>query len=438
MNESEQFKDGLRESLKQIVHLVDKHKLVAGLVHKQIMQKHDLVETLVQKQHLAELKNIISRLNVDEMACVIEEIPSEYKLLVWEQVQSERGDDILERVSDEIREMLVGAGRYQGNKVMLNAFELLDGKLRQIQVIQRDDLDNLKPIWVDLVGSNEDIRDWVGEHYQLELPNPNELTDLETSARFYVEDNGEIYLISDFLLDMDDAPRNVPVAFILHQDILFSLRQEELPVFRLQRLRGRTQPGYVSDAKDVLLSLYSADTEYSADALEDVYAGLEAVSKEVLNSNMTDANAAKTLADIAAEEDLNGRIRRNVLDTRRAVSFLMRGKLLSEEQQENARQILRDIESLDGHTSFLFGKINFLMDATVGFININQNKIIKIFSVASVALLPPTLIASIYGMNFKGWFPEINWQYGYIYALVLMAVSVVIPFYYFRRKGWLN
>jgi hypothetical protein len=98
---------------------------------------------------------------------------------------------------------------------------------------------------------------------------------------------------------------------------------------------------------------------------------------------------------------LNGRIRRNVMDTRRALSFMMRSRMLNAEQFEEARQILRDIDSLDSHTAFLFDKINFLMDATVGFININQNKIIKIFSVASVALLPPTLIASIYGMNFK-------------------------------------
>ncbi len=98
---------------------------------------------------------------------------------------------------------------------------------------------------------------------------------------------------------------------------------------------------------------------------------------------------------------MNGRIRRNVMDTRRAVSFMMRSRMLNAEQFEEARQILRDIESLDNHTAFLFDKINFLMDATVGFININQNKTIKIFSVASVALLPPTLIASVYGMNFK-------------------------------------
>jgi magnesium transporter len=115
---------------------------------------------------------------------------------------------------------------------------------------------------------------------------------------------------------------------------------------------------------------------------------------------------------------------------------MMRSRMLSAEQFEEARQIMRDIDSLDSHTTFLFDKINFLMNATVGFININQNKIIKLFSVASVALLPPTLIASIYGMNFK-LMPELEWQYGYPFAIGLMLVSVVMPFWYFRRKGWL-
>ncbi|MBX3622594.1 MAG: magnesium transporter CorA, partial [Rhizobacter sp.] len=112
-------------------------------------------------------------------------------------------------------------------------------------------------------------------------------------------------------------------------------------------------------------------------------------------------------------------------------------RLLNAGQFEEARQILRDIDSLDSHTAFLFDKINFLMDATVGFININQNKIIKIFSVASVALLPPTLIASIYGMNFK-LMPELDWRFGYPFAIGLMLVSIVSPFWYFNRKGWLK
>src|SRR4029078_7326080 len=160
----------------------------------------------------------------------------------------------------------------------------------------------------------------------------------------------------------------------------------------------------IGDAKGVLLKLYDADAEYSADALEGIYDHLEAVSARVLRQDVNDQVAGEALSAIAREEDLNGRIRRNVMDTRRAVSFMMRSRMLNAEQFEDARQILRDIESLDNHTAFLFDKINFLMDATVGFINLSQNKIIKIFSVSSVALLPPTLVASIYGMNLQ--FPE--------------------------------
>nr|NDG59642.1 magnesium transporter CorA [Betaproteobacteria bacterium] len=207
--------------------------------------------------------------------------------------------------------------------------------------------------------------------------------------------------------------------------------------FRLLRMRARRQPGYVGDAKDVLLELYSVDVEYSADALEDMYERLDEFSRRVLDDELNDSVAASILASIAKEEDLNGRIRRNVMDTRRAVSFLMRARLLSADQFEDARQILRDIDSLDSHTEFLFDKLNFLMDATIGFVNINQNKIIKIFSVASVAMLPPTLIASIYGMNFQ-YMPELGKEWGYPFALGLMVVSVVVPFWWFRSKGWLR
>ncbi|MDD5250199.1 MAG: CorA family divalent cation transporter [Rhodocyclaceae bacterium] len=282
---------------------------------------------------------------------------------------------------------------------MLNAFELHNGRLRQILVDSREDLANLKPIWVDLVAPTADVRAWVGDFFGLDLPDPDDLTDLESSARHYVEDNGEVHLHSDFLLDLETESRNVAVAFILHKDILFSVRKEELPVFRLQRLRARTQPGYVTEGKDVLLDLYAADAEYSADALEDVYADLETVGRKVLNPRITDEEAAQILSEIARGEDLNGRIRRNVLDTRRAVSFLMRGKFLSADQQDDARQILRDIESLDGHTTFLFGKINFLMDATVGFININQNQRVSKLTTISVIFMPINILAGIGGMS---------------------------------------
>jgi len=324
---------------------------------------------------------------------------------------------------------------------MINAFVLHNGRLSQIHISDRADLEHTMPIWVDLTDPDEAEREWVKSIYGVTLPGEDEVKDIEASARYYEADNGDLHLRTDFLVEEsgEDAPsRTVTVAFILTQNILFSLHNTDLPVFRLVRLRARSRPGSIKDYKDVLLDLYATDAEYSADALEGIYHRLDMVSRAVLQKDFTDQDAAEALNAIAKEEDLNGRVRRNMMDTRRAISFLMRGRLLSTDQFDEAGQIMRDIESLDGHTSFLFDKINFLMDATVGFININQNKIIKIFSVASVAFLPPTLIASIYGMNFRGWFPELDWEFGYPFALGLMVASAIAPFLYFRRRGWLK
>ena len=321
---------------------------------------------------------------------------------------------------------------------MINVFVLQNGRLNQVPIDSRSDLEKVEPVWVDLTDPTEDERAWVKAIYGVTLPGEDEVKDIEASARYYEAENGDLHLRTDFLLEEEDGPsRIVTVAFILAKKMLFSVHTDDLPVFRLVRMRARSRPGSIADYMDVLLDLYATDAEYSADALEGIYQNLEEVSGRVLQKEFTDQDAAAALNAIAHEEDLNGRIRRNMMDTRRAVSFLMRGRLLNADQFEEARQILRDIESLDGHTSFLFDKINFLMDATVGFININQNKIIKIFSVASVALLPPTLIASVYGMNFK-YMPELDQAWGYPFAILLMVGSVAAPFIYFRRKGWLR
>jgi magnesium transporter len=324
---------------------------------------------------------------------------------------------------------------------MLNVFTLDNGRLKgglfQEEIESAEDLALSRPVWVDMESPTDVEKGWILDRFGLTIPEDIVAEDLESSARFYEEDNGELHIRSDFLIDDDEAPRNVRVAFILLNNVLFSIHNEDLPVFRLLRLRARRIPAMIEDAKDVLLKLYDADAEYSADILEGIYDKLEKVSERVLKKDVNDAVASEVLSAIAREEDLNGRIRRNVMDTRRAVSFMMRSRMLNAEQFEESRQILRDIDSLDSHTAFLFDKINFLMDATVGFININQNKIIKIFSVASVALLPPTLIASIYGMNFK-FMPELDQTWGYPFALVLMLASVAAPFIYFRRKGWLR
>jgi magnesium transporter len=426
-------------SLHIIKDLLSKHRLVEEMLHKQAMPRQDLVESMVQKQHLVELRTLLDRLETVELAEILDDLSPEDLFLVWGQINDVRLDDILDEVSDVTRDTLASRSSYLGSACVVNAFELAQGRLSQTSIEAVEDLEGIVPIWVDLVGTTKSDRRKIGQHFGIELPDPDDLTDIESSARFYVEENGEIHLHSDFLLDREGDSRNVPVAFILFQDILFSVRQEELPVFRLQRLRARIQAGYVSDGLGMLLDLYAANAEYSADSLEEIYSALGEVGKQVLSETMTDAEAAKTLAAIAEEEDLNGRIRRNVLDTRRALTFLIRRKLLTPIQIEDAQQILRDIESLDGHTAFLFDKINFLMDATVGFININQNRVIYRLTVLSVIFMPLNVIAGIGGMSeFSMMTKNIPWQVSYaIFTIGLLIIAWVTFFilkFYERRK----
>ena len=390
------------------------------------------VEGLVRRQDWSALRARLEPLAPESVARILDALPPDESVQVWELLDKEQGEDVLDEMSEALQESLdeepdeaaaAGIGDLQGTlqaseaprkTAMVNAFELQNGRLRQIQIDSKEDLARTAPIWVDLLAPSKEERQWIEDIFDLELPDADDLTDIEESARFYIEDNGVVHLHSDFLLDKEDESRNVAVAFVLHNNILFSMRDEELPVFRLQRLRARIQPGYVTDGKDVLLDLYDADVEYSADALEDIYAELEEVSRTVLTPQVTDDEAAEILSDIAKEEDLNGRIRRNVLDTRRALSFLMRSRLMSTDQHDDARQILRDIDSLDGHTSFLFGKINFLMDATVGFININQNKRVSKLTTISVVFMPINIIAGIGGMSeFSMMTQGISWPLAY-------------------------
>lgn len=410
-----------RQTLLELLH---KRKLVEDLVHKQDMPHHDLVETLVRKENMAQLQQIVNQLATSEISSILEELPSEEQLLIWQQLNDEHKQIILQDAPFAIGQ-LIGKQEYKAEKSRIKAFDLKDGRLHEIAIASAQDLIDAKPIWIDLVAPRFEDRKWLSDIFGIEFPDPEKLRDLESSARFYVEENGEIHLHSDFLLDKDDVSRNVVVAFILYQEILFSIRKEELPVFRLQRLRALSQLNYVTDSKEMLLDLYAANTEYSAGALEEVYLALEVVGNHVLSEQMSDEEAAKILNDIATEEDLNGRIRRNVMDTRRAVSFLMRSKFLAKDQLEYSQQILRDIESLDGHTAFLFDKINFLMDASVGFININQNKVVKRLTIASVIFLPLNVLAGIGGMSeFSMMTQGVPWAVSYsVFTVGLVIVG---------------
>ena len=320
---------------------------------------------------------------------------------------------------------------------MINVFELDNGRLSQVMINSKADLASTQPVWVDLTSPTDEELAWVRSVFGITMPDEEDVREIEASARYYKEEDGAIQLKTDFHIEEDGRSHSHPVGFILSNGILFSVHAEDLPVFRLVRMRARSRPGSISDCKDVLLDLYAADAEYSADALEEIARQLEKVSQMVMKGDLSNEEGAVALSAIANQEDSNERIRRNMMDTRRAVSFLMRGRILDAGQFDEARQILRDIDSLDGHASFLFDKINFLMDTTVGFMNINQSKIIAIFSVAAVFMLPPTLIASIFCMNFE-LMPELDWTFGYPLAILLMLASALIPFFYARRRGWIS
>jgi len=405
---------------------------------KALLGSLEVPEAADYTQSRLELRRLLEALANEQIARILEELTADEQQALWPFVPDALKEEILLEVEDSVRVELLFEVTPQIQSTKIRVFDLHEGRLRQIPIETRDDLAKARPIWIDLVTPEDNELAWTSEVFGVELPDPRELTDLETSARFYVEDNGEVHLHSDFLLDREDESRNVMVAFILKDGTLFSIRNDELPVFRLQRLRARAQSGYVTEAKDVLLDLYAADVEYSANALEDVYSELEAVGKQVYGTVMTDEESAKILASIAEEEDVNGRIRRNVRDTRRALSFLMRGKFLSEAQHEDVREILRDIESLDGHTAFLFNKINFLMDAIVGFVNINQNKVIKQLTIISIIFMPLNFMAGVGGMSeYSMMTQRIPWPVSYAIftmAMVLVGWITYIALRYFGNR----
>jgi magnesium transporter len=320
---------------------------------------------------------------------------------------------------------------------MIQIFTEDGAVVRQKTAAALDDLRQSAVFWVDAIAPDEREMAWLREIFAIDAEAAEEDADIESSARAYEED-GALYLRSDFLCGRQQDCGVIPVKLVLRGDTLISLHDEEVPILRLLRMRLRNRPAPTGCAVGLLVEIYARDVEYSADALEDIHAELKDIGARVLAERRgSDEEAAEFIGRLAVQEERNGTLRRNLMDTQRTLSYLARERDLGKGQFKVVQQVLRDIESLHSHTAFIFDKINFLMDAIVGFININQNKVVKIFSVAAVAMLPPTLIASIYGMNFE-YMPELSKTWGYPMSIGLMVVSVVVPFWYFRRKGWLK
>ncbi|TCJ94824.1 magnesium transporter [Volucribacter psittacicida] len=315
---------------------------------------------------------------------------------------------------------------------MINVFALEDARLSRIDE-NSNELNTA--IWIDLLEPTSEERDLIQEGLGQNLASYLELEDIEASARFFEDDDG-LHLHSFFYCeDEDDYADIATVAFTLRDGRLFTLRDRELPAFRLYRMRSRNQRLIECNAYELLLDLFETKIEQLADVIETIYADLEKLSRVILEGKQGEA-FDEALATLTEQEDASSKVRLCLMDTQRALSFLVRKTRLPASQLEQAREVLRDIESLQPHNESIFQKVNFLMQAAMGFINIEQNRIIKIFSVVSVIFLPPTLVASNYGMNFAD-MPELGFHYGYPMALGLMGLAAFMPYWYFKRKGWL-
>ena len=315
---------------------------------------------------------------------------------------------------------------------MIGAFALDDARL--VRIDENSDALN-DAIWIDLLEPTAEEREMLQQGLGQSLASYLELEDIEASARFFEDEDG-LHLHSFFYCeDEDDYADIATVAFTLRDGRLFSLRARELPAFRLYRMRSRTQRLLECNAYELLLDLFETKIEQLADVIETVDADLEKLSRIILEGKQGEA-FDQALATLTEQEDVSSKVRLCLMDTQRALSFLVRKTCLPASQLEQAREVLRDIESLQPHNESLFQKVNFLMQAAMGFMNIEQNRIMKIFSVASLIFLPPTLVSSTYGMNFAN-MPELTWKFGYPFALVLMALAALFPFLYFKRQGWL-
>ncbi len=301
--------------------------------------------------------------------------------------------------------------------------------------------------WIDLLNPTVDEDRYVENVVGVSIPTREEMQEIEMSSRLYSENGGEFMTIAAVAYLDTDEPIVTPITFVLKGATLVTVRYAEPRPFMMFNARVQ-KPGAVpcGNGEQIMLSLLEALIDRIADAMERVGVKIDTISREIFR-DATRAGASRSrdfqgvLVNIGREGDLLSMIRESLVSMTRVLTYHTAvaeegDKRAVKDMRQRIRSIQRDISSLTDHSTYLSSKVTFLLDATLGLINLEQNQIIKIFSIAAVCLMPPTLIASIYGMNFKS-IPELEWVYGYPVALLLMVVMGLLPFVYFRKKGWL-
>lgn len=298
-------------------------------------------------------------------------------------------------------------------------------------------------VWVDLVSPSAEEDRLVESLVGIAVPTREEMQEIEVSSRLYME-NGARYMTATLMCQSDtEVPRTTAVTFILAGHRLVTVRYDEPKPFSIVTSKlGRTCPAGVR-GETVMMELLDAVIDRAADILERVSSEVDIVSRQIFEPTQRRSDHTRTynhiMRTIGKKGDLNSKVRESLVSIGRLVLFLANeadGMKWPKDMRAQLKVMQRDVAALTDHASYLSNKIIFLLDALVGFVSIEQNNIIKLFSVAAVALLPPTLIASVYGMNFK-FMPELGWTYGYPMAIGMMLLSALLPFVYFKWKRWL-
>ena len=307
-----------------------------------------------------------------------------------------------------------------------------DDSLSIIQITPKEPLPS-DVIWLDVNQPDDEERQWLETLFVEDVPEEDEMDDIESSSRFRVGPDG-VHILSLFPQRLSNETRGVNMSFTMRKNLLISFREDDISIVRLLRYYIRHNKVEIRSALDILLKLQDLKVDQLSDLIEDAYSTLEETSDQITD----DTHVDETLEELVNQEELSSQILQALHDTRRALRFIRKTfeSSIDDRQGRTLDEVLNDIESILPHTSFISNKINFQLEASMGYTNQKQNSIIKIFSVAAVVFMPPTWIASVYGMNFK-FMPELSWYWGYPLSIGMMILSAAVTYLFFRKKGWL-
>ena len=297
-------------------------------------------------------------------------------------------------------------------------------------------------LWIDLVQPTSDEIARVAHETGLAIPTEADIAEIESSSRLATRDSA-LYLSLPLVTNPETDPRSVPVGFILSQDRLITVRFAASPLFDRFMEQNHTD---IHSAAHVMVALLEAIVDRQADVLEHVKAQLETLSHRIFSNEMVTASGRKredrmlraTLVMLGRIGDLVSRVRESQVSAGRIVPYVEGAaqEWLPRDLKPRFHTLRRDIASLNDYDTHLNDKLQFLLDATLGFINIAQNNVMKVLTVVSVVGIPPVLVAGIYGMNFKH-MPELDWTWGYAYGLAVTVLSALMPLIIFRKRNWI-